>query len=48
MFQATENLTADLFVTGAHFSQKFGHSIDEIYRDAVCDHVFEAPDDYAA
>ncbi len=48
MVQATENLTADLFVTGAHFSQKFGHSIDEIYRDAFCDHVFEARYDYAA
>lgn len=48
MFQATENLTADIFVTGAHFSHKFGHSIDEIYNDAFCDHVYEARYDYAA
>ena len=46
IFQATENLSADIFVTGAHFSQRFGNSIDEIYADAFCDHVFEAHCDY--
>ena len=41
------DLSASMFVTGAHFSQRFGHSIDEIYTDAFCDDVFEASYDYA-
>ncbi len=46
MFHATENLIADIFVTGAHFSKRFGYSIDEINYDAFCDNVFEARYDY--
>lgn len=46
-FNKNKNLKADIFVTGSHFSKKFGNSINEIIFDNFFNQIFEARYSYS-